>query len=356
MLQLTILNEFPASLLTASARELAKHISGPTLIHLPGHRPDPLFVSVLLHGNEDVGWLAVQQMLREHREHRLPRACSIFVGNVAAAHSGVRRLEHQPDYNRVWPGSDSQGTAEHQIMREVVDVMRSKQVFASVDLHNNTGRNPHYACINRLEIEHLQLATLFGRTVVYFERPHGVQSRAFAEFCPAVTCECGKVGDAEGVTHAAEFLRSCLHLAAIPTSPVEKGDIHLFRTVATARVKADVSLGFAPQPQFELLSPTARPASHSAPVECDVMLRGDLEDLNFQELPVGSVMGYTRDANLMPLEVIDDAGRDATMDYLEIRDHAILLRKEVMPSMLTLLATVIRQDCLGYFMERYAYE
>lgn len=354
--RLTILDEFPPALLTASAAELTNILSGPTLIHLPGLRAEPLFVSVLLHGNEDVGLLAIQQVMREHSERELPRAFSIFIGNVDAARIGVRRLDHQPDYNRIWPGSDSNGTAEHAMMREVVAQMQLRNAFASIDIHSNTGRNPHYACVNRLDVFHLQLASLFGRTVVYFQRPHGVQSKAFSDFCPAVTLECGKVGDATGVAHAAEFVRSCLHLSAIPDYPVEKGDIHVFRTVATAKVKPRVSLEFAEKPADVRLSLAEQFGKALARSGWDVLLRGDLEDLNFQELPVGSFVGYTRFNDLMPLEVFDQEGRDATADYLEIRENMILLRKEVMPSMLTQLASVIRQDCLGYFMERCVYE
>ena len=53
-------------------------------------------------------------------------------------------------------------------------------MFASIDIHNNTGLNPHYGCVNRLDPPFLHLATLFSRIVVYFKRPLGVQSAAFA--------------------------------------------------------------------------------------------------------------------------------------------------------------------------------
>ena len=36
-------------------------------------------------------------------------------------------------------------------MREVVDIVDSQAPFASIDIHNNTGNNPHYACLNRLD-------------------------------------------------------------------------------------------------------------------------------------------------------------------------------------------------------------
>ena len=71
-------------------------------------------MSVLLHGNEDTGLQAIQQVLRKHAGRPLPRALSIFVGNVAAARHNLRRLDHEPDYNRVWPGTDE---ADHPLAR-----------------------------------------------------------------------------------------------------------------------------------------------------------------------------------------------------------------------------------------------
>ena len=104
-LQLTRLHALPEGFLDTSARALHRVLPGPTLIHLPGRRTPELFVSVLLHGNEDVGLVAIQQVLKAHAGRELPRALSILIGNVTAAQEGVRRLDGQPDYNRVWPGT-----------------------------------------------------------------------------------------------------------------------------------------------------------------------------------------------------------------------------------------------------------
>lgn len=331
---LTILNDIPQGLLTARASDLADLLGGPTLIHLSGRRPEPLFVSILLHGNEDVGLQAIQQLLIAHAVHALPRAMSIFIGNVLAAQRGVRRLEGQPDFNRVWPGADDVGSPEHDMMRQIVAEMRRRLPFASVDLHNNTGHNPHYACVNCLASPHLRLATLFSRTIVYFQRPHGVQSTAFAEFCPAVTCECGKVGDALGVSHAADFLRTCLHLAEIPTSPPSPGDMHLFHTVATVKVAPSVTFSFSSS-------------------FADVCFRADLEELNFQELAAGCVLGDRRPGAPAGLEIVDQEGRDVTANFIETEGDSISLRKPAIPAMLTCQESIIRQDCVGYFMERY---
>jgi succinylglutamate desuccinylase len=94
---LTTLDHIPAGFLEASAGGVHQVLPGPTLIHLPGRKPDPLFVSVLLHGNEYTGLKAIQNVLGRYTTSELPRALSIFVGNVKAAAVGLRRLDGQLD-------------------------------------------------------------------------------------------------------------------------------------------------------------------------------------------------------------------------------------------------------------------
>lgn len=325
-LPLTILDHLPERFFEVSAADLYTILPGPTLIHLSGRRPEPLFVSVLLHGNEDVGLRAVQRLLSTGGS--LPRTLSIFFGNIDAARRNVRRLDGQPDYNRVWLAGN---TPEHALMANVVSEMRSRHPFASVDLHNNTGHNPYYACVTELRHPDLHLASMFSRTAVFFRLPQGVQTMAFSAHCPSVTCECGRTGDEGGVMRAAEFLAACLHLSEVPAHAVPAGDIHLFHTVATLKVEPHATLSFNGQP-------------------ADLRFRADFDWFNFQELPPGTLFGNSSQAG--HLKVFDDRGRDVTGTYLEWIAGELRLRRQVMPSMLTLDQEVIRQDCLGYFMER----
>ena len=186
---LTVLDTLPEGITEVKPADLYQILPTPTLIHLPGRTEKPMFVSVLQHGNEVTGLLAVQALLSKYQSQQLPRSLSIFFGNVEAAKQGLRKLDGQPDYNRVWPGTEQQPTEESGNALQIVDEMKKRGVFISIDVHNNTGINPHYACINKLDTSFLHLANLFGRFVVYFIRPKGVQSAAFAEFCPAVTLE-----------------------------------------------------------------------------------------------------------------------------------------------------------------------
>ncbi len=336
----TLLNQYerlPEGLLDLPAAELHRLLPGPALIHLPGRRPEPLFVSVLLHGNEDTGWLAVRQVLRRYRSSHLPRALSLFIGNIEAARAGLRRLDGQPDFNRVWPGSDQPPTAEHALMCQVVDAMLARDVFASLDIHNNTGINPHYACVNRLEQGFLHLASLFSRTVVYFVRPLGVQSAAFAPHCPAVTVECGKPGMAHGTDHAADYLDACLNLAQIPSHPLPPQDVDLYHTVATVKVPEHIRFGFEADDRLQL------------------RLDPELERLNFRELAPGSVLAHAGPDQSCPLHVSNEAGEDVSQAYFDCREGRIRLRKRLMPAMLTRDVNAIRLDCLCYLMERLPY-
>jgi len=331
--------QLPEGLLHLDASQLHTHLGGPTLIHLQGRREPPLFVSVLMHGNENTGWEAVRRVLKRYLNEEgdavdLPRSLSLFIANTEAAAEGMRHLPGQPDYNRVWPGAEDTSSAEAEMMHQVVDIMSTRDLFASIDLHNNTGLNPHYACVNVLEHTALHLASLFSRTVVYFVRPRGVASMAMAGLGPSVTLECGKVGQEHGTAHAAEYVDACLHLAEIPQHAVPAHDIDLFHTVAIVRVPQEVSFGFGEQGYT-------------------MDFNADLDRLNFRELPVGTSFGRVNEAAQLPLRVRDEQDRDVGERYFEVEQGHLKTRLPVMPSMLTCDTTVIRQDCLCYLMERY---
>jgi len=331
------LDEFPLSLLETEATGLHDVIGGPTLFHLQGRREPALFVSVLMHGNETGGWDAIRTVLRGLHNGSgfdLPRSLSLFVGNTAAAQLGLRHLDGQPDYNRVWPGSDTAGTPEHALMREVVDRMADREIFASIDVHNNTGVNPHYACVNVLEHQSLHLAALFGRTVVYFVRPRGVASMAMAALGPSVTLECGKVGQVHGVEHATDYLRACLQLSEIPAHPVASHDIELYHTVAIVRVPHEQEFSCG-EDQGTIRFPR------------------DLDAMNFRELPAGTPIAECAPGITQPLDVRDEQDHEVADRYFAVEDGYLVTRVPVMPSMLTCDPTIIRQDCLCYLMERY---
>lgn len=327
------LDYLPEGLLEVSFRELHTILSKPTLIHLSGKRPAPLFVSVLLHGNEPTGFMAIQLLLKRYKDRQLPRSLSLFFGNITAASRDLRRLDNQPDYNRIWPGTELTDCAETEMAKKIVFLMKKRNVFASVDIHNNTGLNPHYACINSLENQFLQLASLFGRLAVYFIRPKGVQSAAFAQICPAVTLECGRPDQQHGIEHALEFLNSCLRLTELPQHQILPRDIDLFHTVAQVKIDDKVNFSFNQ-------------------VDADFLLSSDIERMNFTEISPGTVFGISKNNAYLPVIAKDEHGNIITDDFFSVENGVLQINRPTMPSMLTLDERVIKQDCLCYLMER----
>jgi len=310
-------------------------LPGPSLIRIEGEKGSPLFVSILLHGNETTGFTAMQQLLAGFGAplRALPRPLLLFVGNVAAAVRGVRKLDGQADYNRIWQG---ERYPEHLLARHVLAEISRAAPIAGIDLHNNTGKNPHYGCINRLDHNSLSLARRFSKTIVWFTEPHEVLAVALSAICPAVTLECGVSGDAAGTRHVKNYLRHCLELPEESFfTPPDNHHNDLFHT--TARM---------------LLSEGIRPGFGRCADNTDVCFREDLETLNFERVPEGTELGRYRNGR-QPVMVIDNLERDVTDHYLLFSGNRILTRVPVVPSMFTSDVKVILQDCLGYIMEPY---
>jgi len=323
-------NAIPPGFLQASVESLHNVLEKPALIHLGGEKAEPLFICTLLHGNEATGLYAVQKLLRHYQHQPLPRSLSIFIGNVKAAQAGVRRLDEQVDYNRIWPGTHQHYLAEAHMMRQITDIMAQKKVWASIDIHNNTGKNPHYACINKLEKSFVALAGLFSQTLVYFITPKGVQSAAFAELCPSVTLECGLSGDPSGIDHAMAYLQRVLQTEALERNPV--AHLNLFHTVARVKIPEGYSFGFEDDATINLLP--------------------EIEAYNFRELEAGTVLATVEPESKAYLQAFDEDEREIGREFFDYVADKIVLKKHIMPAMLTMNTQVIRQDCLCYLMER----
>jgi hypothetical protein len=322
---------FPAGLERVGPRTLHQILPGPSLIEVEGERDEPLFISALLHGNETTSFEVLQYLAARYAQRRPPRKLLIFVGNVAAAAEGRRLLPGQMDFNRIW--ADGR-TAWHGLAEQVLGIARSSELFASIDIHNNTGRNPYYGCINALRPADLQLAAAFAPLGVFYLNPPTAQSIAFARLCPAITLECGRSGDAGGRDAAIHLVEWALRLQGFARQSPTQDQLRLFQTVGRVSVAADCTLSFAGE-------------------EAELCLAENFEEHNFSQLPAGSSFGQVRGSRL-PLRVLDEHEHDLTADFLEQQDGTIRLRRPVTPAMITSDIQAIRQDCLCYFMQPVA--
>jgi len=328
------LTDCPEELLTLPVVKLYEFLKRPTLLHLKGKREPALMMSFLLHGNEHTGFFAFQRLMQKYRSSPLPRSLSVFIGNVEAASKNKRRLIHQQDYNRIW-SDDVPDSPEAQMAHEILRLMKGRGLFAAVDIHNNTGLNPHYACISKIDPRYMNLALLFRRTVVFFTKPHTTQSVVLAQSVPAVTIECGLSEDPHNIEPVLNFMEAALHLSEIPSHPVVPEDIDLYETFCRLSIPPNTPFAFAHEPEA---------------ATAEIVLRSDLDTLNFSELSRGKILGEVREeAELLIQDPDGGPFEEAILDY---SDHQIRTTRSLIPSMFTLNKAIILQDCLGYLMHR----
>ena len=307
---LNVLGTLPASIAELPAAALADALGGPTLFDL--RKPDvpPLFVSVLLHGNETSGWDAVRRLA----DKISGTSVLLFVGNVEAARRDIRSIPGGLDFNRVWEGGE---TPEAAIAEKVTAFVAAARPYLAVDIHNNTGDNPPYAVVTDTRPATLSVARAFARRALLTAQPDGFLSRRFASFCTAVTVEVGMPGDVASTERATSFLSRLLTSATAPDD--HPADLALFET--TARV---------------LLADGA-------------VIEPSVQRFNFRSAPAGTAL--TRSG---PLVAEDAGGDDVTDAHLAHVNGAMVLKRDTHVAMYTGSEESARLDCLCYLLQPFS--
>lgn len=323
------LSEVPNQFFLIHPQEIKSVFPRPTMVFLEGMNKESVFISTLLHGNETSSFYAMQKFLKPIVEGRIPLQRSViwFIGNVDATEKNLRHLPNQEDFNRIWLHENPSSP----IAKEVLDEVQKHNLFASIDIHNNTGTNPLYGCTNVIDSKYIYLASLFSPTIVYFRTPAEVQSMAFSKFCPAVTIEGGKSAEPHGVEAIVNFLESVIHLQEIPKTDLQKSNLRIYHTKAKVRINPGAKVTFG------------RDTSG------DFLFAEDFDHLNFTELEPGTILGKVQDPQAHLL-VTDENDIDVTDQFIEVIDGKIQTKRVLIPSMFTKDTLVIEQDCLGYFM------
>ena len=332
---LKIIDHLPAGFLEIKPKEITKLIASPTLIHLKGEKDQPFFISILLHGNEFSGLIILQEILKKYYHQTLPKSLIIFVANPKACEQGLRHLKEQPDFNRIWKGGNPY---ENSLTKPVLQYVREQNIQGAIDIHNNTGKNPVYACINRKKEEFVKLAQSFSENIVYFTKPDSVLSVALSHICPAIVMECGLPGDAQGILSGVKCIESILDKEETwKKNKIEKSMI--YRTCATLYISADTFVSFYSQPFIK----DKVKGSHLCLVD-------KLDEFNFKQLEAGTVLGKINNSKQMKL--IDEKGLNVFDHFFSIVENNLTVKSPFIPCMLTKNAQIAKSDCLGYIMEK----
>lgn len=328
-----LLRGLPEGFFTLKADEILSIFPQPTLVVLPGQKPQALFVSILLHGHEVTGLAVMQQLLQDYQHQALPRTLLLFIGNVQAAAQSMRRLSHELDWNRIWRGTDHQGPLVD-MMAEVFAEVCGYPLFAAVDIHNNTGSNPLYGCISQINGPNRYLASLFNHVALYIRQPRGTATMAFDGVCPAITLEAGRPGEVRGIGKSVELLQALLHLESFPQKEILPQDLQLLETHLTLKIPNQVSFSFGGDPSA-----------------VDLWFPVDFDHVNFSELPEGSLFAKSNHAH--HLVALNSMGQDVTAEVFIWQNGNLFLQGSWIPAMISLDEKIVRQDCLCYLLKDY---
>jgi hypothetical protein len=337
MNDLNLLYELPYTFLDISYREIKKLFDKPTLIHLKGQKNPALFISILLHGNEFSGLQIMQKILKKYKDsegYELPRSIWIFIGNVEAASQGLRRLDNELDFNRAWPGTLEPDAPNAKLIAQVMEKITKDELFAALDLHNNTGKNPPYGCISVVNEKNKYLSSFFNHIAMVFHTPKGVSTMAFDDICPAITLECSTPGNPIGIDKAVALIEDLMHMDHFPDKPLPSHDLQLVQNNAVLKIADNVNFGFEDEKG-----------------DFDLTLVENFDRHNFTRLETSEVFAHTTLEK--PLLATSDDGRDVTDELIRIENGSISLKKPLMPAMITLDKRIIVQDCLCYLLEDY---
>lgn len=316
---------FPDSLLKCSCSQIHQFAEDLSLFHIKGSKPEALFISTLLHGNETSGFLALQKFLQHNKLQPLERDVIILLGNVSAARTGHRLLEGQSDYNRIWTGL---GGKEAERAKQILDYIQNNKLFCMIDIHNSSGRNPPYVAINSKDRNTIEYARFISNITVYFKEPHTALSAVLSNICPAITFEAGLPGDVTIIDNLVNFLNQLIHLESFPKVD---HNFYLLHSYARMIVPRDASFDFS---EHDLTS--------------DFNFNTDLDCMNFKEIIAGTCIGKSNSKKR--LIVLNERDENVADQYFTYENGQILTLQNFIPSLISLDKEIVRQDVLGYIM------
>ena len=314
---------FFRKLTSRRAHELASILHTPTLFDFSSSEQAPFFLSVLLHGNETSGWDALRTLVQEEYQNKNLPSCLILIGNVQAAQHNKRMLDGQPDFNRIWEGGSSPYA---KWADDVISFLETKHPWFALDVHNNTGPNPHHSIVTSIDATTMSAARLFSQTAIFAQQPPGVLTRRTSAFCTSITIEAGLPEDPGSAARAREYISVLWKAGTVPET--DTSDQELFQNNVRVLIENADTITDDQVPKF-------------AP---------KLYRYNFKIIPEGTelarlVVDHAR------LRAVDEDQRDQTRTFLTYKGKNVSLRRDTILSMYTEDPRIARQDCVCYFLE-----
>jgi predicted deacylase len=310
------------------------NLGGPAAIRIAGReRAETRALVTLLHGNEPSGVVALRRWLADGAQ---PATDVLIV--VAAVDAGLeppgfanRMLPGRRDLNRCFgePSDDVDG----RLARAIHDLLTDAAPVALVDLHNNSGHNPPYGVLTRVDDARLHVLSLFANACMVSNLRLGTMVEALEAATTCVTVECGRSGDPAADDVAYEGI--CRYLGRRELPRGELPGIALFTDPIRVQIASGISVAFGDAPTSGV----------------HLTLVPEIESFNFGSIEAGRRIGWVS-AGPWPLAARGADGVDRSQELFELRGHELVARRPLVPVMMTTDARVAIADCLCYVVQR----
>lgn len=323
--------------LTGSDEQVLRRLGGPSWWVVPGRdRSRCRVVNTLLHGNEPSGFRAVRTWLASGVTPAVDAAFSLCSVDAALGPPlfGHRALPGHRDANRCFfPPFEAPDGERARALLERLDRVRPE---ALVDLHNTTGHTPAYGVGTRLDPDVVGLTALFADRMMHSDLRLGTLVEALHARLPSVVIECGRAGDPVADATALAGIERFLLLEDLTSVRAAAERVEVLWRPIRVHIAEPASLAFA-----------------DAPVPgATLTVRTDVDQHNFGTLAPGALLGWIAPGAGWPLCAFGSDDGDLSRELFEERGHELVVRREMVPVMMTNSAAMAKQDCLFYALER----
>jgi succinylglutamate desuccinylase len=309
-----------------------------SLFYQKGDLDKTVVLSTMLHGNETSGLFAIQKFLKSILPTSNQPSYMILLGNPKAFHQNKRLVENQLDRNRIWQLDGEH--EDHELSKQVIEKLINFPLVCAIDIHNNTGKNPYFCCVNRLDKKTLGMASLFEADALFFENPSTAFTTFMGRFCPSVTLECGMSGDAVGVEKAFKFISSSV-VKAVNEGFLEQKFTHsVFKSFGKFRIPESTNIVFKKREKPNIFKETNL-----------VWFFDDLEKFNLKLVPTGEKIGEILGSKDQ-VRIESEFSEDLFEELFELKGTEIIVKHEFYAAMVTKNVEVAKSDCFFYFLKK----
>lgn len=317
--------------LPTDATEWLNSLQGPCVIDMQGHISNRTrVVSVLVHGNEPSGFIAVHRFLQS-KITPMTNVRFIICSVEAAQQPPVftnRYVDDVHDLNRCF-NLDKTDAAVNQRAGSILQAINEVKPEAVIDMHNTSGSSPSFCVATRIDMQVQALASFFCQTMMYTRLSLGsLMEQNFN--CPVVTIECGGSKDQQAHEMAYQGVHEFLM-----ADNLFGGHHYMLVDI----VEHPLRLELDPKTKLSF-------ADKNDP-DADVTLVSDIEQHNMGVTRADCLIGWSN-VGCAPFTVRNEAGDVQSDSIIYCKDGQILTRHKLRIFMATTNHRIALNDCLFY--------